>query len=62
MPLAQQFPTAEMIRGTFDLMLRQLGHRGTALRLTCRDLGLPDDAVRAALGRGGADEAPSRLH
>jgi hypothetical protein len=43
------FPPIRLIRGTFDLMLREVGNRGTALRLTCRDLGLSAEVVRDAV-------------
>ena len=62
LPLAQQFPTTELIRGTFDLMLRQMGHRGTAMRLTCSELGLPDHAVLEAITSRDPDGLLSRPH
>ena len=52
-------PSAEAIRCTYEMMLRQWGHRRTAVRFTCRDLGLPTDAVLNAVAFR-EPEPPSR--
>jgi hypothetical protein len=60
--VAHAFPTNDMIRSTFELMLREWGHRGTAMRFTCRDLGLPTEAVLEAVGARASDPAEPRPH
>jgi hypothetical protein len=60
--LAHPFPTTNMIRVTFELMLREAGHRGTAMRLTCRDLGVPPDTVLDAIGVRHPDPPQPRPH